>query len=102
MGRGLSQLQQAIIEALAEYPAFEDLPRGQAYGVEVIHIGDLPRLSDILDALGRPRDNANRAAISQSLKRLCDRGLVTAISGQVAGQGRGYRYAIMKGVQLVA
>ena len=90
MGRGLSQLQCAILEVLAEVPA-SPKPTDQ-YGAR--YIGHLPTTGDILTALGRERDNANYAAVSKALARLGKRGLVEAFGSQISTQGKGHRYSL--------
>ena len=83
MGRGLSQLQRAILELL---PLGPEQGRGD-------YIGHLPTSGAILDALGRPRDNAGYAAVSKALARLEQRGLVISYRAQVALRGKALRYA---------
>ena len=81
MGKGLSPMQEAILEALPDDP--RPTPDGTFSG------GMRP--TDVIEALGLPRTNASRASVSRSLARLCERGLVLAWQGMFA-VGRGYRY----------
>lgn len=81
MGKGLSPMQEAILDALPEDP--RPTPDGNFSGGV--------RLTDVIEALGLPRTNASRASVSRSLARLCNRGLVLAWQGMFA-VGRGYRY----------
>jgi DNA-binding MarR family transcriptional regulator len=81
MGKGLSPMQEAILEALPDDP--RPTPDGTFSG------GMRP--TDVIEALGLPRTNASRASVSRSLARLCERGLVLAWQGMFA-VGRGCRY----------
>jgi hypothetical protein len=81
MGKGLSPMQEAILDALP------DDPRSTSDGT---FSGGM-RPADVIEVLGLPRTNASRASVSRSLARLCDRGLVLAWQGMFA-IGRGYRY----------
>lgn len=81
MGKGLSPMQEAILDALPDDP--RPTPDGTFSG------GMRP--TDVIEALGLPRTNASRASVSRSLARLCDRGLVLAWQHMFA-VGRGYCY----------
>lgn len=82
MGRGLSHLQQAILETL---------PSGK--GFQGGYVGWLPTTGDILTALGKGRTNANYAAVSKALRRLEERGMVVSFTATLAIRGNGFRYA---------
>lgn len=88
MGKGLSQLQRAILEILDRYPSLESSMDGGR-----VDMKGWCRPSDLLDALGRTRRSGERAAISKALSRLCERGLVYKGFGEVASVGKGGRYA---------
>lgn len=81
MGKGLSPMQEAILEALPDDP--RPTPDGTFSG------GMRP--TDVIEALGLPRTNASRASVSRSLARLHARGLVLAWEGMFA-VGNGYCY----------
>ena len=84
MGRGLSKLQHGILDFLATLPE----PEGN-----LITVG-YARPKEIIDALGGDRTPAQYASVSKALKRLEQRGLIRSVSGQVASQGKGYRYRL--------
>lgn len=80
-----SNLQIEILEALSILNATPP---------ETSYIGDLPRTGDILDALGRCRDNVGYASVSRSLNRLWRAGKVNAYSGLFYTRGKGYRWSL--------
>lgn len=83
MGKGLSPMQEAILDALPDNP--RPTPNGTFSGAM--------RPTDVIEALGLPRTNASRASVSRSLARLVQRGLVQDWQPTfVAWQGSGYRY----------
>ena len=83
MGRGLSQLQIDILEAL---------PRWAANRVKA------PTRTALVEVLGLPPTAANRVAVSRAVSRLLDRGLVLPV--RRGDQKRpGYARASSKQVQ---
>lgn len=90
MGRGISPLQQEVLDALGSFPALEDCPRTESGQVLV---AALPALGAILAAMGRASTPVNRASVSRALDRLDARGSITKLRSTVAPVGGGYRYA---------
>lgn len=84
MGKGLSDLQREILKVLEQFPAA---------GETGTYIGSWAFPKDIMAALGREPTDANRAAISKALGRLCERGLVAKAYGQILSPGKAARYA---------
>jgi hypothetical protein len=83
MGKnGLSPLQIDIMAVLDEFPALEEVPRG--------NLSSWAFPKDILTACGGRA--SNRAAISKALHRLYGRGLVARASGEAASVGKSFRY----------
>lgn len=81
MGKGLSPMQEGILDVLP------DDPRPTTDGT---FSGGM-RLTDVIEALGLPRTNASRASVSRSLARLSQRGLVLAWMGMFS-VGGGFSY----------
>jgi hypothetical protein len=92
MGKGLSPLQEDVLAVLKEFPALEEFPATGA-----ISLATWARPRDILAALGREPTSSNRTAISKSLNRLCERGLVAAARGQLY-TGKGLKYVRISGL----
>ena len=88
MLKGLSLLQRQILNVLAAIPARARARDGEQY------IGDWATPTSIMNALGRKPTNANRAAISRALARLCERGLVVKGCGNICSTGKSGRYAL--------
>lgn len=84
----LSQLQRAILEVLATAGRPEPKEDGS------VTIGHLPRVGDVVDALGRRRDKAGFASVSRALLRLERAGLVTSHRGMACTAGKGFHYAL--------
>lgn len=80
----LSALQKAILQILPE-------ANGQPDRSETI---SALRPTDLIEALGKPKDNCSRASISRALSRLHRRGLIQTfeVSHPVA-EARWHRYA---------
>jgi DNA-binding MarR family transcriptional regulator len=76
MGKGLSALQKQILAVL---PSSDQAKPGA-----------LPR--EIIERLGMPTSNVTSATVSRALMRLCERGLVTRTTGEVANVGRSFQY----------
>ena len=89
MGRGLSQLQTAILMVLDAAPHSDRGP--DRYGAQ--YIGHMPTTGEIMDALGRPKNNTNYAAVSKALRRLEARGLITSYRAQARLRGNALRYS---------
>ena len=83
MGHGLSPLQNDILAALGDWPLAGQAGSG---------LRNWARPVDLIDQLGLPHTNASRVAMTRSLRRLCDRGLVEAACGEIFTPGKGYRY----------
>lgn len=80
MGRGLSDLQKEIIEAIRRW-------------------GDgspPPTTGDILDMLGRTRTRSNYATTSKALDRLYRRKIVTCSQGDLYRPGKGLGYHLLQ------
>jgi hypothetical protein len=88
MGKGLSPLQTEILAVLEQWPSLE---KQRAVGGSY-DLSTWARPRDIIRALGRPSTPTTRTSVSRALARLCDRGVVTAASGQLAIAGKGFRY----------
>ena len=86
MGRGLSQLQKAILEVLDTFPSYEDALADPS-------MKNMASTSKVITTLGRPLNNANYAAVSKALNRLVERDLVVPFVAMVMLQGKGRRYA---------
>lgn len=78
----LPEQQRRILAYLAAYPP----PAGE-------YIGDLPRTSDVVDALGRARDKAGYASVSRSLSRLWAAGRIESYAPFLATRGFGRRWS---------
>ena len=87
MLKGLSLLQRQILSVLAATPARARVRDGEQYG-------DWATPTSIMNALGRKPTNANRAAISRALARLCERGLVAKGGGDIDSTEKSGRYAL--------
>jgi hypothetical protein len=87
MGKGLSSLQHDILGVLENWPSFEDATLSAPGS-----IGCWAKPGDIIQALGRSKSPASRAAMSKALLRLHQRGLVARAAGEVAAAGMGFRY----------
>ena len=81
----LSRVQKDILAFLATVPppSTEDLTAW-------------PTTGDVIEAIGRERNNSNYASVSRALARLADRGLVEAWSSFGHIQGKGHRYRLAK------
>ena len=89
--KGISRLQRDILQVLQAVP--ENLrPNGDAWGHS--YIGHLPTTGDIIEALGRSRENKNYAAVSKALMRLEARGLLSSYGSIVRLRGDARRYAL--------
>ena len=86
MGRGLSQLQKAVLEVLDTFPSYEQALADPS-------IKGMASTGRVIDALGRPRDNVSYAAVSKALNRLVERDLVVPFVAGVMLRGKGRRYA---------
>lgn len=64
------------------------------YGDGSFDTKHLPRTGDVIDALGRPRDNVSYASVSRSLARLQAKGLIVAYRG-LWSVGQGHRWGIV-------
>ena len=83
MGRGLSELQRAILDILPDDP--RPVPEGRYAGAL--------RPTDIIEALGLPANGTARASVSRALARLSQRGLVLVWQPSfIRWQGNGFRY----------
>ncbi len=78
-------LQTAILEYLATMG-----------GPEGDRIGHLPRTGDVVDAVGRQRDNAGFATVSRSLARLRRDGRVVAFQPSLLTRGKGFFWALAR------
>ena len=87
MGKGLSPLQQDILAVLDEWPSFEE-----AKALRPGSVADWALPRDIIARLGKKKSAAMRAAISKSLLRLYQRGMIARASGSLAVAGKSFRY----------
>jgi hypothetical protein len=60
------------------------------------YIGHLPTTGDIVDAIGRERNNASFASVSRTLRRLEAAGKIAAYQSTLCIIGKGYRYGLTK------
>lgn len=87
MGRGLSPMQSAILDALRSFPT--EPPQGVRFQAT-----DLAATGDVIDAIGRLRTPESFASVSRALNSLAKRGLVRCYSAHGYLRGKGWRYCL--------
>src|SRR3954471_158716 len=83
-GNRLSSLQRDILSFVTN--------KGQPIGDRISH---LPRTGDVVDAVGRRRDNAGFASVSRALARLEKAGLVAGYRPSVRTVGNGCHWGAL-------